>query len=301
MRLDVKVSQIAGVSRNKALQLIESGAVKVDGKVVKKKSLDVNEDAQILVSVNKNSQKLTKINVYQQNLTKLNKTSQKLTDLPSILFEDEYVVIVNKPAGLITEPGDSVRTLTLQEMLVDAGKIAPETESGGVVSRLDKGTSGVILFAKTDVSFDAFKAMYADRKMHKTYLVLANGKVANKKFRVDAPIARDKKNRIRFSVSRDGKEAVTDFDVVQEYEKFTLLKAFPKTGRTHQIRVHLASIGHAVIGDKLYGDRSAFADTLDRNWLHSAALEFLHPISDEKVIAESKLPSELEEVFSVLE
>jgi 23S rRNA pseudouridine1911/1915/1917 synthase len=282
MRLDVKVSELTRVSRSKAVALIESGAVKVNKKTVTRKSENVHENDEILVKLSKPTDETPKL---QANMP---------FELP-VLFEDEHIIIINKPARIVTEPASSVKTLTLQEMLMHSGKIDENVESGGVVSRLDKDTSGVILFAKTNVAFNQFKSMYAERKMHKTYLALALGSLQNSKFTIEAPIARDKKHRIRFAVADDGRYAVTDFDVVQEYDKFTLLKAYPKTGRTHQIRVHLASIGHPIIGDKLYGDKSNFAEqfNLNRHWLHSAELEFLHPITNEQIKVIAELPDEL--------
>ena len=175
----------------------------------------------------------------------------------------------------------------------------------GIVHRLDKMTSGLIIVAKNDVAHRALAAQFKARKVHKTYLAFVHGRVAKNSGEISRAVGRDPVRRVRMKAGGIApREALTLYRVVKRLPHFTLIEAKPRTGRTHQIRVHLASMGHPVVGDTLYGAPGKLrlvgqeVPTLDRTFLHAAALEFLHPRSGESLVIKSKLPAQLEEFLA---
>ena len=216
-------------------------------------------------------------------------------DLPiEILYEDASVIAVNKPAGLVVHAGAGTESGTLVNRLVHhfatlsqlGGDLRP-----GIVHRLDKGTSGVLLVARNDAAHQALAAQFSGRTVEKTYLALVHGKVRNEEGRITTPIARDPVRRIRMTTHLDtGRSALTEYRVRQRFDKLTYLEVRISTGRTHQIRVHLASIGHPVVGDKLYG-----APPAERIFLHAHLIVFTSPASGERVTVEAPMPAELSE------
>jgi 23S rRNA pseudouridine1911/1915/1917 synthase len=214
-------------------------------------------------------------------------------DLPlEILYQDAAVIAINKPAGLVVHAGAGVESGTLVNRLVHhfaalsqvGGDLRP-----GIVHRLDKGTSGVLLVARNDAAHRALAAQFADRAVEKTYLALVHGHVRNEQGRVTAPISRDPVRRIRMTAKlATGRSALTEFGVLRRFEKFTYLEVRIGTGRTHQIRVHLSSIGHPVAGDKLYG-----APPAQRIFLHAWRIAFTSPATGQRVTVEAPLPAEL--------
>jgi len=214
-------------------------------------------------------------------------------DLPlEILYQDAAVIAINKPAGLVVHAGAGVESGTLVNRLVHhfaalsqvGGDLRP-----GIVHRLDKGTSGVLLVARNDAAHRALAAQFADRAVEKTYLTLVHGHVRNEQGRVTAPISRDPVRRIRMTAKLEtGRSALTEYGVLRRFEKFTYLEVRIGTGRTHQIRVHLSSIGHPVAGDKLYG-----APPAQRIFLHAWRIAFTSPATGQRVTVEAPLPAEL--------
>jgi len=216
-------------------------------------------------------------------------------DLPlEVLYEDTSVIAINKPAGLVVHAGAGARSGTLVNRLVHhfsalsqlGGDLRP-----GIVHRLDKGTSGVLLVARNDAAHRALAAQFAGRTVEKTYLALVHGQVRHEQGRVTAPIARDPVRRIRMTTKLGtGRSAVTEYRVLKRFEKFTYLEVRIGTGRTHQIRVHLASLGHPVAGDKVYG-----APEAERMFLHAWRIAFVSPATSQRVTVEAPLPRELTE------
>lgn len=214
-------------------------------------------------------------------------------DLPvEILYEDAAVIAVNKPAGLAVHAGAGRFEGTLVNRLVHrfqtlsavGGALRP-----GIVHRLDKDTSGVLLVARTDAAHRALAAQFAARTVEKTYLALVHGNVHAEMGRITKPIARDPVRRTRMTARLGrGREALTEYRVLRRFGKFTLLEVKIGTGRTHQIRVHLASIGHPVAGDRLYG-----APPARRLFLHACKISFLSPATGARVQVEAPLPAEL--------
>jgi 23S rRNA pseudouridine1911/1915/1917 synthase len=204
--------------------------------------------------------------------------------------------VIAKPAGLVTHPTASRRTGTLVNRLL--GMDIPLSTVGGeerpgIVHRLDAGTSGLMIVAKTDEAHRMLARMLAAREVSRTYLALVRGSPAHDVFAVEAPLAR---RRARVTVEAEaGVEAATDFEVRERLPASTLLVARPRTGRTHQIRVHLSSIGHPIVGDRAYGGAGELARTLDlsRPFLHAWRLAFDHPITGEPIELEEPLPDDL--------
>jgi 23S rRNA pseudouridine1911/1915/1917 synthase len=303
---------LEGVSRSRVQQLVEQGDVLVEGRR-EKASLKLRGGESVAVTG-------------QQQVTPLEAHAE---DIPlEIVYEDEDLAVVNKPAGMMVHAGsgatDDARSGgTLVNALLHrfktlssvGGELRP-----GIVHRLDKETSGLIIIARNDKAHEALAEMFASRQITKTYVALVQGKLPEDGATIQAPISRDSVRRTRMTTRRlDGaRHAVSHYRVVERLETrfgpFTLARVRIETGRTHQIRVHMASISHPVVGDTLYGapakivalplstTRKAAREVLElkRNFLHSAELEFTHPVSGRLVQLNSALPRELEEFLGRL-
>ncbi|HUI41039.1 MAG TPA: RluA family pseudouridine synthase [Terriglobia bacterium] len=233
-------------------------------------------------------------------------------ELPlDIVYEDDDLVVVNKPAGMVVHVGAGVRSGTLVNALLHhigtlaraGGHLRP-----GIVHRLDRMTSGLVVVAKNDAALRNLSDQFKSREVHKTYLALVHGSVAAKQGEIGEPVGRDPRRRIRMRTSGlAAREAQTRYRALQRYPHFTLLEVHPLTGRTHQIRVHLASIGHPVLGDTLYGAPSRLRfdsreeKTLGRNFLHAAAIRFRHPRTGASLEFGAPLPAELREFLQRLD
>ncbi len=220
-----------------------------------------------------------------------------------ILYEDDAVIAIDKPAGLVVHAGAGAHDGTLVNRLVHhfgtlsnvGGDLRP-----GLVHRLDRGTSGVLLVARTDSAHRALAEQFANRTVEKTYLALVQGRVAAESGRIDKPITRDPARRIRMTARLGrGREAHSEYRVRQRFAHHTLLEVRIGTGRTHQIRAHLASIGHPVAGDRVYGARP-FASLPDRFFLHAWRISFESPAAGKRVTVEAPIPADLLAVLTEL-
>jgi 23S rRNA pseudouridine1911/1915/1917 synthase len=218
-----------------------------------------------------------------------------------ILYEDADVIAVNKAAGMVVHTGAGRHSGTLVNALLHrfgklsgvGGELRP-----GIVHRLDRFTSGVILIARNDAAHRNLARQFAARQVEKTYVALVHGKMKDDRGSIEAPIARDPVRRIRMTARlARGRHASTSYRVLERFEKFTLLEVKIGTGRTHQIRVHLASIHHPVVGDTLYG---APASKLGRYFLHAREISFTSPSSGQRVTVTAPLPGELEDYLGAL-
>jgi len=229
-------------------------------------------------------------------------------DIPvSVVYEDDDLLIVDKPAGLVVHPAPGHSTGTLVNALL--GRAGPEAFGGiagvrrpGIVHRLDRDTSGLLMVARNDAAQASLMAQLKARRVKKTYVALVLGSVAAAAGRIEAPIGRDPKHRIRMAVVPDGRAATTGYRVRERFAGWTLLELDLVTGRTHQIRVHLEAIGHPVAGDPLYGTGTSRRgpDGLGRLFLHAWRLELTSPSTGKLVRAEAPLPAELETVLADL-
>ncbi len=210
---------------------------------------------------------------------------------PRIAWQDEYLAVVDKPAGLTVHPGAGRASGTLVDSL--AGFVSGgEPGRPGIVHRLDRDTSGLMVVARTEEAHKRLSGLVRRRALERTYLALVRGHPASRAGRIEAAIGRDRDDPTRFSLDTDTpREAITHFEVAETFGERTLLRVRLETGRTHQIRVHLAAIGLPVIGDRVYGVPDP---ALSRQFLHAARLAFTHPFTDERVDVESPLPPELE-------
>jgi 23S rRNA pseudouridine1911/1915/1917 synthase len=245
----------------------------------------------------------------------------------SIIYQDDYFMVIDKPAGLVTTPADTISEPTVSEILQT--EFGNKLDRGGVVHRLDKDTSGILLVAKNQESFDALQNQFRDRTIHKAYLALVH-QFTPVEGHIEGSIARNPENREKFTVMEGGREAITDYKLVKHYQmpkdkleeifsefnsiqrrklektnyaQFSLVYAYPKTGRTHQIRVHLKHLNFPIVGDDKYGGRKIVR--LDHRWckrqfLHAAKISLLHPKTGTPIEFESPLPQDLTESIACL-
>jgi 23S rRNA pseudouridine1911/1915/1917 synthase len=293
VRLDAYLAlQIEGWSRARLQRLIESEDVLVNGRVVK------------------SSYKLREHDEIEVDLTTPPTDRFEPENIPiDIVYEDETLVVVNKPAGLVVHPAGGTPSGTLANALAYHFQQLPNAGvRPGIVHRLDRDTSGLLVVAKTEAALENLSDQFRDRTVFKSYLALVHGRLASTSGRIDQPLARDRANRTRMAVVRGGRNALTLYRVRRAFQRFTLLDVELKTGRTHQIRVHLAWLKHPVVGDETYGagrdnqiqDARLRAQirNLNRHFLHAEKLAFTHPETRELVKFESPLPAELSEVLA---
>ena len=290
-RADRFVADASGLSRAYVQRLISDGRLTRAGERVRAR--DPVRPGQVL----------------ELDVPEVSATELLPEDIPlDVVYRDDDVIVIDKPAGLVTHPspGHSRGTLVNALLALEAGSGSLGTSGGperpGIVHRLDRDTSGLIVVARNDAAQVSLQAQLKARRVRKTYLALAGGVVNAQLGRIEKPIGRDPRNRLRMAVTVDGKPAVTGYRVRERFPQWTDLDLDLITGRTHQIRVHLASIGHAVAGDPVYASGAVRRgpDGLERLFLHASRLEFLSPSSGRLVRCEAPLPSELESVLDRL-
>jgi 23S rRNA pseudouridine1911/1915/1917 synthase len=224
-------------------------------------------------------------------------------DIPvTIVYQDDQILVVDKPPGMTVHPGPGHPDQTLVNALLARVPNLPGiagSQRPGIVHRLDKDTSGLMVVAKTDVAHAGLARQLAERRMRKTYLVLVSGRLAKEEGEVDAPIGRHPRHRQRMAVVSSGRTALTRFRVVSRFPGCTLLEAYPVTGRTHQVRVHFAHLGHPLVGDTVYGKASSL---VGRQFLHAARLGFYLPPEElEWREFEAPLPPDLQAALDLLD
>lgn len=216
-----------------------------------------------------------------------------------ILYEDSYILVLNKPSGVVVNKSVTSSDITIQDKI--AGYIVADDEEseffqrGGIVHRIDKDTSGVLLIAKDIGSFKRLQKQFKRREVTKEYIAVVHGEIKDDMFEVNAPIKRNPRNRLKYAIVEGGKEAVTRFEKLKTINNLTVLKCFPKTGRTHQIRIHLTALGHPIIMDTLYSNvlqLSEAKEKFPRMLLHATKITIKHPQSGEMVTFEAPLPAE---------
>jgi 23S rRNA pseudouridine1911/1915/1917 synthase len=277
-RLDVVLAGPLG-SRTRAARLIAAGAVTVDGRAVAKRfTLAGGETIEV-----------------DESLDPMASAGDPGEGEPAefgVAFEDEHLIVVDKPAGVVVHPARGNRHGTLAQALAGRAAGGEDEWRAGIVHRLDKDTSGLLVVAKSDAAHRALKELLQRREITRQYLALVEGRPPARAGTIDAPIGRDRRVRVRMSTDTDEpREAVTHFELVEALPTATLLRVRLETGRTHQIRVHLQAIGHPICGDPEYGRAELFG--LTRQFLHAARLAFTHPITGEELDIESPLPADL--------
>jgi 23S rRNA pseudouridine1911/1915/1917 synthase len=281
-RLDVVVAQQLDLSRNHAATLIANDNVRVAGRR-EKASYRPEAGEEIVVSIPAPASR----EVLGENIPLL------------VRFEDDDVVVVDKPAGMVVHPAPGNWTGTLVNALKGRGEplaAGSDPTREGIVHRLDKETSGLLLVAKSDRAHRALGAAMSQRRISRRYAALCWGHLEEDQVTVDKPMARDPRNRQRMAIVAEGKPAKTAFVRLARFDVGDLLRAHLFTGRTHQIRVHMAAIGHPVLGDDVYGGgggRRLVALPPKRHFLHAAWLIFDHPVTGEKIDIRSPLPDDL--------
>ena len=282
-RADVVVGAIPEVgSRAEAQRLIEAGRVLIDGTAVTKRRVLVNGERLVIELIPKPPSGLTP------------------QDVPLVVrYEDAELVVVDKPAGVVTHPSKGHESGTLVHGLLAHGIAGGDIERPGIVHRLDRDTSGLLVVAKSDGAHRRLQSMMSERLIERRYLVLVHGAFPPA-LTVDRPIGRDRRNRTRMSTQTDRpRDARTHFRRVTAYPRHSLLEARLDTGRTHQIRVHLEAAGFPVVGDPVYGRRGNELG-MTRQFLHAWHLAFLHPQTNEPIEVESRLPADLAAVLEGL-
>jgi 23S rRNA pseudouridine1911/1915/1917 synthase len=284
-RLDRYVAnQLPDLSRGTVQGLIESGHVRVDGRQRKPKFRMTPGE---VVSVEIPPSQIDEILPEPIPL--------------AIVYEDADVIVVDKPAGMVVHPAPGHPRGTLANALLGhvPGISVGGSQRPGIVHRLDKDTSGLIVAAKTDRGRTALVTQWESRSVEKTYLALVSGSLGDEEATIEAPIGRDPKYRQRMAVVRTGRPAVTHFHVVERFPNTTLLDVSIETGRTHQIRVHLAFIGYPIVGDQVYGRARATDPRVERQFLHASALAFRLP-DGAALRVEAPLPQDLQAVIEEL-
>ena len=295
------VAHLDGLSRTRIQAMIRSGRVSVDGETALKARDELSGGEQISIDL--------------ATIEPAGSLLPEEMDL-DILHEDDQIVMINKPAGLITHPGAGVHSGTLANGLAARFEALPARGGAlrpGIVHRLDKYTSGIMVVAKTDSAHADLARQFEQRQVAKTYRALVWG-VPNKVGEIDRPLARDPRNRVAFKVIDGGRPALTRYRVIESFEHFALLELKPRTGRTHQLRVHLTHLGHPVFGDSLYGGVRDSAHTtlgarplaarlkkhLRRQALHAERLTFRHPGSGRNATYTAPLPHDFDAALAML-
>ena len=288
VRLDAYISsKETNLSRTNVQRLIEEGNILVNGQ--KKKisyKVQIGDNIEI-------------------NIPEAKETSIKAENIPvEVVYEDNDIIVVNKPKGMVVHPANGNPDGTLVNAIMAmckgslsgiGGEIRP-----GIVHRLDKDTSGLLIVAKNDLAHINMSNQIKDRQVKKIYIALVKGNINEDEATINMPIGRSTKDRKKMAVRKDGKEAVTHFKVLKRYKDYTLLEVKIDTGRTHQIRVHMAEIGHPVVGDMVYSKgKNEFG--VEGQMLHAQSLDFKHPITGKEMHLEAKLPEYFEKVLEKLD
>ena len=274
------------ISRVAIQRLIETGKILVNGKKIK---------ASYKVQVN------DKITMEEEKAVEVELKAQ---DIPvEIIYEDRDIIVVNKPKGMVVHPANGNPDGTLVNAIMAICKDSLSGIGGeirpGIVHRLDKDTSGILIVAKNDKAHINLSQQIKEHKVKKTYIALVKGIVKENNATINMPIGRSEKDRKKMAVTKKGKEAITHFKVLKRYDKYTLLEINIETGRTHQIRVHLSQIGYPIVGDEVYS-KGKNEWNIKGQCLHAKSLDFKHPVTNENMHLEAKIPQYFEKILEEL-
>lgn len=282
-RLDQFLAKKMDVSRSKIQKLISEGKVLVDGKTVSASFLvDYENDIEVNDDLN------YEITVEKENIPL------------DIVYEDDYLLIVNKKSGMVVHPAAGNYSGTLVNALLYKFDLKGGSEKyrPGIVHRIDKDTSGLMVVAKDEKTHELLSEMIKNKEVERKYIAIVEGVIPHETGTIDAPIGRDINNRQKMAVtSVNGKDSITHFRVLERFSKYTLIECTLETGRTHQIRVHMAYIGYPIVNDPVYG-RSKNTTEYGQ-YLHSKSIRFIHPITKKEIYFETDMPFEFKEFLGI--
>lgn len=289
MRVDAGIAKLFGFSRTQAAEIATAGGVTRAGVALSKSDQLVDGDF---------------IDVSWEPRREATLVETPVPDL-GIVYDDEDIVVVDKPVGVAAHPAVGWDGPTVIGALSAAGyrvSTSGAAERAGVVHRLDVGTSGLMVVAKSERAYTALKRAFHDREVSKVYHAVVQGHPDPLSGTIDAPIGRHPRSNWKFAVTSDGKHSVTHYETIEAFPAASLLEITLETGRTHQIRVHMAAQRHPCVGDSLYGADPTLSERLGltRQWLHAHKLGFVHPATDEWVSFESPYPADLQHALDVL-
>lgn len=289
-RADAGIARLLGMSRSAVADLIETGLVQQNSHIISK-SDSLIQDAWLTITLPAPKAPLVLV-------------AELVPDL-KVVYQDEDIVVVDKPAGVAAHPSVGWDGPSVGGALLAMGiemSTSGVAERQGIVSRLDVGTSGLMVLTKTEIAYSRMKQAFRDRVVDKTYHALVQGHPDPSSGTIDAPIARHPKHEYKFTVAQDGKPSVTHYKTLEAFVAASLLEIELETGRTHQIRVHFSSFKHPLVGDTLYGCDPKLAAKLgmERQWLHAMKLGFIHPTNGEYVLFESSYPKDLSDSLALL-
>ncbi|MHA6509126.1 RluA family pseudouridine synthase [Tessaracoccus sp. Y1736] len=290
-RIDAAAARVSGYSRSRIESIIEAGGVQLDGVLVAKGSQRVS-GGELLELADDAAPAGVRV-------------SPHLADGVRIVFEDSDLVVVDKPVGVAAHPTVGWDGPSVVEHLAAAGvriSTSGVAERQGIVQRLDVGTSGLMVVAKSEIAYSVLKQAFRDRTVAKTYHALVQGHPDPFEGTIEAPIARHPGSDWKMAIVEGGRHSVTHYETIEAHRSATLLRIHLETGRTHQIRVHMAAIGHPCAGDPLYGGDPVLAARLGlvRQWLHAVELGFTHPTSGEQVTFRSPYPPDLSRALDIV-
>ena len=283
IRIDKYLTEKTDLSRSKIQKLIDEGKNLVNGNEVSSNyKVKLNDKIEI-----KEEDMDFSIDIVKENIPL------------DIVYEDEYLLVINKKSGMVTHPAPGNYTGTLVNALLYKFDLEGDPIRPGIVHRLDKDTSGLMVVAKNEKVHDLLASMIKDKKVERHYLALVEGVIPHETGTIDAPIGRDIYNRQKMAVTDvNGKDSITHFKVLKRYKDKTLVECVLETGRTHQIRVHMAYIKHPVVNDPLYNKKKA--DSFGQ-MLHSKSIKFTHPITGKEIYYEVEPPKEFMEKLEMVE
>jgi 23S rRNA pseudouridine1911/1915/1917 synthase len=290
-RVDVALARMLGFSRTQAADLAAAGAVRLDGREVGKSERLVADS-------------WLEVDVPDAPTPGAEVVAEPVEGM-GIAYEDDDVVVVDKPVGVAAHPSPGWTGPTVVGALVAAGyriSTSGAAERQGIVHRLDVGTSGLMVVAKSEVAYSNLKRAFKERTVDKVYHALAQGHPEPTVGTIDAPIGRHPSHDYRFAVVADGKPSVTHYEVLEMLPAASLLEVHLETGRTHQIRVHFSALRHPLVGDLTYGADPVLASrvNLSRQWLHAVRLGFAHPVTGRDVVVTSEYPDDLSHALAVV-
>ena len=289
MRLDSALSKMFGFSRSAAVEIISSGGVDYSGQIADK--------AERVVAG-------AEIRVEWKPKEPVRVTETPVSDL-TVVYDDDDLVVVDKPAGVAAHPSVGWTGPTVLGALLAAGftvSTSGASERTGIVHRLDAGTSGLMVVAKSELAYSALKLAFRNHDVEKIYHAVVQGHPDPSAGTIDAPIGRHPRHQFKFAITSDGKPSVTHYSTIEAFPAASLLEIVLETGRTHQIRVHMAAQRHPCVGDGMYGADPKLSATcgLTRQWLHATRLSFAHPRTSQTVTFESRYPHDLTHALDVL-